>query len=255
MVDFFRNCRIFWCSRFVVDKASQQIWMEPTTRTAPVFHLEKFRGVNEKEGFGLNQICPPYQWPEEQQIYDIVWIVLLLIVTDEQIVTIKSESGESFLSAKKYTSLKNVHQRRCSRCWLISAKSNNQKWKWRKSAITARPCDNRWAQVQIPAKSGNQKKRIKKNPPLSKEKKKCTGLRESAHWLGNSSRVTWWHFDNRPHLTKGSGKARTCSRPRATSSFQASASSWPSLSGSLPTPPTQVIVHLIYSQTETKQKP
>ena len=148
MVDFFRNCRIFWCSRFVVDKASQQIWMEPTTRTAPVFHLKKFRGVNEKEEFGIYKTCSPYQWPEEQQIYDIVWIVLLLIVTDEQIVTIKSESGESFLSAKKYTSLKNVHQRRCSRCWLISAKSNNQRWKWRKSAIYLRPCDNRWARVR-----------------------------------------------------------------------------------------------------------
>ena len=202
MVDFFRNCRIFWCSRFVVDKASQQIWMEPTTRTAPVFHLEKFGGVNEKEEFGIYKTCSPYQWPEEQQIYDIVWIVLLLIVTDEQIVTIRSESGERLLYAKKYTSLKNVHHRRCSRCWLISAKSNNQKWKWRKSAITARPCDNCWAQVRIPAKSGNQKKRIQKNPPLSKENKKCTGFMESAHWLGIRSRVTWWHFDNLPPWPK-----------------------------------------------------
>ena len=115
----------------------------------------------------------------------IVWIVLLSIKTHNwQKVTIKSESGKSLLYAKKYTSLKNVHHRRCLRCWLISAKSNNQKWKWRKSAITARPCDNCWAQVRIPAKTGNQKKRIKKNPPLSKEKKKCTVFRESGRGKG-----------------------------------------------------------------------
>ena len=135
MVDFFHFAECSDVSRFVVDKASQQIWMEPKTRTAPVFHLKKFRGVNEKEEFGIYKICSPYQWPEEYQKYDIVWIVLLFIVTDEQKVTIISESGESLLYAKNYTSLKNVHHRRCSQCWLISAKSDNQKWKWRKSAI------------------------------------------------------------------------------------------------------------------------
>ena len=128
-------CRMFWCSTFCCWQGQPANMNGTEDKDGTSFPSQKIqRGKWKRRIRNLQNMFPI---PVTRRIPKI-WYSLNCASFDcewRAKVTIKSESRESLLYAKKYTSLKNVHHRRCSRCWLISAKSNNQKWKWRKSAI------------------------------------------------------------------------------------------------------------------------